>query len=101
LFVLIRDVHRVFTCARENRNEYAFRQESARIHALQFRHPARLPAISAGIAIEIGKTVKPGVEVELVMDWPGLYHGRQRMRLFVWGEVLRSCPAKTAAQAVA
>lgn len=55
---------------------------------------------AGGIAIEIGKTVEPGAELELVLDWPGLYHGRQRMRLYVWGEVLRSCPSKTALRIV-
>jgi hypothetical protein len=51
---------------------------------------------AGGIAIEIGRLLDPGAEVEMVLDWPGLYHGRQRMRLYVWGEVLRSSPECTA-----
>jgi hypothetical protein len=56
---------------------------------------------AAGLAIEVGKSLEPGAELELVLDWPGLYHGRQRMRLFIWAEVLRSCQANTALRIVA
>jgi hypothetical protein len=51
---------------------------------------------SGGIAIEIGKVLEPGTEIELVLDWTGLYHGKRRMRLFVWGEVVRSEEHRTA-----
>lgn len=51
---------------------------------------------AGGITIEIGRPLEPGIEVEMVLDWPGLYHGRQRMRLYLWGEVLRSSHESTA-----
>jgi c-di-GMP-binding flagellar brake protein YcgR len=51
---------------------------------------------AGGMAIGIEKVLEPGIEVELVLDWPGLYQGRQRMRLFVWGEVVRGDDSKTA-----
>lgn len=53
---------------------------------------------AGGVAIEIGRVLEEGTEVELVLDWPGLYHGKQRMRLFLWGEVLRSCASSTSVQ---
>ena len=53
-----------------------------------------------GVAIAIERVLEAGAEVEMVMDWPGIYHGRQRMRLFVWGEVLRSDERFTALRIV-
>ena len=55
---------------------------------------------AGGIAIEIGRVLETGLEVELVLDWPGLYHERQRMRLFVWAEVVRSSEWVTAVRIV-
>ncbi|HXA52647.1 MAG TPA: PilZ domain-containing protein [Candidatus Acidoferrum sp.] len=51
---------------------------------------------SGGIAIEIGRVLDPGTEMELVLDWTGLYHGKRKMRLFIWGEVVRSEEQSTA-----
>jgi hypothetical protein len=34
--------------------------------------------------------------LELSLDWTGLYHGKRRMRLFLWGEVVRSDEQSTA-----
>jgi hypothetical protein len=51
---------------------------------------------SGGIAIEIGKVLEPGSEIEVVLDWTGIYHGKRRMRLFVWGQVVRSEEQRTA-----
>ncbi len=51
---------------------------------------------AGGLAVTIGRTLEAGVEIELALDWPGLYHGRPRMRLHVWAEVLRSDPSSTA-----
>ena len=45
---------------------------------------------AGGLSIEIGRALDPDTELELVLDWPGLYHGRPRMRLFLWGEVVRN-----------
>jgi hypothetical protein len=55
---------------------------------------------AGGMAIEIGRVLEPGTELELVLDWPGLYHARQRMRLFIWGEVVRSGEQSTAVRIV-
>jgi c-di-GMP-binding flagellar brake protein YcgR len=51
---------------------------------------------AGGIAIEIGRVLEPGTELELSLDWTGLYHGKRRMRLFLWGEVVRSDEQSTA-----
>jgi hypothetical protein len=51
---------------------------------------------SGGIAIQIGKVLEPGSEIELVLDWTGIYHGKHRIRLFVCGEVVRSEEHRTA-----
>jgi PilZ domain len=51
---------------------------------------------SGGIAIEIGRVLDPGTEVELALDWTGLYHGKRKMRLLIWGEVVRSSEQSTA-----
>jgi hypothetical protein len=50
---------------------------------------------AGGAAIEIGRVLEEGTEMELVLDWPGIYHGKQRMRLILWGEVLRSTESGT------
>lgn len=51
---------------------------------------------STGVQIEIGRKLETDTEIELVLDWPGLYHGKQRMRLFLWGQVVRSQETATA-----
>lgn len=116
-FVLIRGFHPVFTRGPETegmKRQIKNQRASARysfVTGLRFR-AYRQAAITCsgsgqsadmsagGIAIEIGKVLETGVEVELVLDWPGLYHGRQRMRLFVWGEVVRSDESVTAVRIV-
>jgi len=56
---------------------------------------------AGGLAIEIGRVLDPGTELELLLDWPGLYHGRPRMRLFLWGEVVRSTETRVAIRILA
>jgi len=36
---------------------------------------------AGGILIEISEAIPVGAKLELAMDWTGLYHGRDRMRL--------------------
>jgi len=108
----------VFTCGRENKKRMkrpiknlrattrypyvtGLRYRAFRQAAITTSGSGQSADMSAGgMAIEIGKVLEPGTEVELVLDWPGLYHGRQRMRLFVWAEVVRSDEAKTAVRIV-
>lgn len=51
---------------------------------------------AGGIAVAIGRKLDPGTEIELALDWTGLYHGKPRMLLTLWGEVLRSTETTTA-----
>jgi len=47
---------------------------------------------ATGMLLELQSQVEPGNEIELVMDWNGLYHGKERMRLLLTVEVLRCEP---------
>jgi len=52
--------------------------------------PGRSVDMSArGIRIEIPETMPKGSRLELSMDWPGLYHGTDMVRLFLAGYVTR------------
>jgi PilZ domain len=49
-----------------------------------------------GLRISLGRTVSVGTSIEIVADWTGLYHGRDKMRLLLVAEVLRSDESSTA-----
>jgi hypothetical protein len=49
-----------------------------------------------GARISLDRTVAPGMTLEVLLNWPGLYHGRDRMRLVLAGEVLRCDESGTA-----
>jgi hypothetical protein len=51
---------------------------------------------ASGIFIQVPESLAAGTKLELSMDWTGLYHGRQSMRLFLIASVTR-----TGAQGVA
>ncbi|MDE3167232.1 MAG: PilZ domain-containing protein [Acidobacteriota bacterium] len=51
---------------------------------------------AGGITLDLGRALEPGAELEMALEWPGIYHDRPRMRLYVWAEVLRSTPESTA-----
>lgn len=44
---------------------------------------------AGGILIDIPEALAAGTNLELGMDWPGLYHGRETMRLFLTAAVTR------------
>jgi len=43
-----------------------------------------------GILIRANEKIPCGRRVEIEMDWPGVYHDKPMMRLFVAGKVIRS-----------
>jgi PilZ domain len=45
---------------------------------------------ASGIFIDVPDSLVVGAKLELSMEWTGLYHGRQTMRLFVIATVIRS-----------
>ncbi|MEI9977094.1 MAG: hypothetical protein WDO73_36610 [Ignavibacteriota bacterium] len=44
---------------------------------------------ASGILIHVPNSVAVGAKLELSMEWSGLYHGRQAMRLFLIAVVTR------------
>jgi hypothetical protein len=44
---------------------------------------------ASGMLLGLQEEVEPGTEIELTLDWIGLYHGTDRMRLRLWAQVLR------------
>jgi hypothetical protein len=45
---------------------------------------------ATGIRLTMANPPAIDTEVEVVMDWPGVYHGRQDVRLFLSGSVCRN-----------
>jgi hypothetical protein len=55
-----------------------------------WKHGCTLDMSATGILIQIPEPIAVGRKLELAMDWNGLYHGREKMRLFVVASVTRS-----------
>jgi hypothetical protein len=55
---------------------------------------------AGGILVQFSETIAPGVKLELAMDWSGLYHNREKMRLFLTGVVTRTSRGGTALRIV-
>jgi len=51
---------------------------------------------AGGILIVSDRSFQPGAQIEISLDWPGLYHDAERMRLVVSAEVVRSQGRRTA-----
>lgn len=45
---------------------------------------------ASGIRFETGDSIPHGAIIDLMMDWPGIYHGRNEVRLSLSGTVCRS-----------
>ncbi len=45
---------------------------------------------ATGILIHVPESLEVGTKLELQMEWTGLYHGRQTMRLFLIASVMRT-----------
>ena len=43
-----------------------------------------------GILIQVPESLEIGAKLEIAMDWTGLYHGREAMRLTLIGAVART-----------
>jgi hypothetical protein len=55
-----------------------------------WKHGRALDMNVGGILIHLPEPVAIGTKLELAMDWTGLYHGRQAMRLFLIASVSRN-----------
>jgi hypothetical protein len=55
-----------------------------------WKHGCTLNMSAGGVLIHIPEPVTVGTKLELAMDWDGLYHGRERMRLFLAAVVTRT-----------
>lgn len=64
----------------------------------QWQQSKVLDMSARGIRFETSRPLPNGTLVDLVMDWPGIYHGRNEVRLFLSGTVCRSAPDDTALQ---
>jgi len=51
---------------------------------------------AAGILMVADREFQPGAQIEISLDWPGLYHDAERMRLVVTAAVVRSQGSRTA-----
>ena len=47
---------------------------------------------AGGILLEVAESMADGTQWQLAMEWTGLYHGRQAMRLFLVASVTRVDP---------
>jgi hypothetical protein len=57
-----------------------------------WKHGRALDMSAAGILIHLPEPVAIGTKLELAMDWTGLCHGREAMRLFLVASVTRHEP---------
>lgn len=57
---------------------------------LAWKHGCTLNMSASGVLIHIPESMAVGMKLELAMDWTGLYHGRETMRLFLIASVARS-----------
>ena len=55
-----------------------------------WKNGSMLNMSATGIFIEVADSLMVGTKLELSMEWTGLYHGRQTMRLFLIASVLRT-----------
>jgi len=54
-----------------------------------WKHGRALDMSVGGILIHLPEPLPIGTKLELAMDWTGLYHGRESMRLFLVASVTR------------
>jgi hypothetical protein len=55
-----------------------------------WKHGCALDMSASGIFIDIPEPIALGAKLELAMDWTGLYHAREKMRLFLVASVTRT-----------
>ena len=58
--------------------------------ATPWKHGRMLDMSANGLLIQVPEPLEAGAKLEVAMDWTGLYHGRQAMRLFLVGTVIRT-----------
>jgi hypothetical protein len=66
-----------------------------------WKHGCTLNMSASGVLIHIPEAMTVGMTLELAMDWTGLYHGREKMRLFLVASVTRSDRRGTALRILA
>ena len=68
----------------------AFRYRAAgRAFDSSWKHGHTLNMSASGVLIDIPETKSVGSVLELAIDWPGLYHDKPMVRLFLTGSVSR------------
>jgi len=55
---------------------------------------------AGGILIQLAEPISLGMKLELALDWPGIYHDREEMRLFLMAAVTRTGREGTALRIV-
>jgi hypothetical protein len=55
-----------------------------------WRRGRSLDMSATGIRIQIPEAARPGSRWELLMEWPGLYHGAEMVHLFLLASVTRA-----------
>ena len=53
-----------------------------------------------GMLLEVPEDLRPGTRLEILMDWPGVYFGKKKVRLFLIGSVTRVEPRGAALRIV-
>jgi hypothetical protein len=72
-----------------------YRTADGPIHSA-WKRGGMLNMSASGLLIGIPGPATAGTKLELAMDWTGLYHGRQTMRLFLVAQVTRTGARGTA-----
>jgi len=67
-----------------------------RAAGLGWRNGATVNMSGTGILVGIPDELAVGARVEIAMDWPGVYHGAEKVRLFLLASVARVDASGTA-----
>jgi hypothetical protein len=62
----------------------------------KWKHGSARNMSAGGILVQLPESVSLGCKLELAIDWPGLYHDRENMRLFLIASVARTGPGVAA-----
>ena len=70
-------------------NPLRYRAANSPLNAV-WKHGCTLNMSASGVLIRIPESPAVGKKLELAMDWNGLYHGREKMRLYLVASITRS-----------
>ncbi len=75
---------------RRTSDRYAFRWPLRYRAAGDWNEGHTIDMSGRGMLLDIPEMLPEGTRVEVLMDWPGVYFNRDRVRLFVVGAVVRT-----------